>query len=156
MRFAATASDTGSPDRRLLALFRASATVPPLRNRSADLPCLVTAVLADLAPHRDVRLSPDALRVLSRHRWPGNVGELADALTHALRRRPVGSIVPEDLPAYCQSTPRGTLREVDRIERDAIVAALRDAGGNRVAAAAALGLARSTLYRKIRQYGITA
>jgi transcriptional regulator of acetoin/glycerol metabolism len=113
-------------------------------------------VLADLAPHRDVRLSPGALRLLGRHRWPGNVRELEDALAHALGRRPVGCIDAEDLPAYCQSTPRSALREVDRIERDAIVGALRDAGGNRVAAAAALGLARSTLYRKIRQYGITA
>ncbi|HTK64342.1 MAG TPA: helix-turn-helix domain-containing protein [Pseudonocardia sp.] len=158
-RFAATATDTGRPDspyRRLLALFHASATVPPLRNRSADLHALVAAVLTDLAPHRDVRLSPGALRLLGRHRWPGNVRELRDALAHALRRRPVGRIEPEDLPAYCQSDTRGALREVDRIERDAIVAALRDAGGNRVAAATALGLARSTLYRKIRQYGITA
>lgn len=158
-RFAATATDTGRPDapyRRLLALFRASATVPPLRNRSADLHALVAAALTDLAPHRDVRLSPGALRLLGRHRWPGNVRELEDALAHALRRRPVGRIEPEDLPAYCQSETRGALREVDRIERDAIVAALRDAGGNRVAAATALGLARSTLYRKIRQYGITA
>ena len=59
-----------------------------------------------------------------------------------------------DLPASCQSTPRSTLRPVDEVERDAIVAAIRDAGGNRKAAAAALGLARSTLYRKIRQYGL--
>jgi transcriptional regulator of acetoin/glycerol metabolism len=68
----------------------------------------------------------------------------------------VGRIEAEDLPAYCHSAPRRALRPVDEIERDAIVVALREAGGNRVAAAAALGLARSTLYRKIRQYGITA
>lgn len=158
-RLAATATGADRSDaahRPLLALFRASATVPPLRNRSTDLHALVSALLADLAPHRDVRPSQDALRVLGRHRWPGNVRELADALAAALRRRPVGRIEPDDLPAWCQSAPRGALRAVDRIERDAIVTALREAGGNRVAAAAALGLARSTLYRKIRQYGITA
>jgi transcriptional regulator of acetoin/glycerol metabolism len=93
--------------------------------------------------------------VLARHDWPGNVSELAEALTAALHRRPVGRIEVGDLPASCQSTSRGELRAVDRVERDAIVGALRDSGGNRVAAAAALGLARSTLYRKIRQYGIT-
>jgi sigma-54 dependent transcriptional regulator, acetoin dehydrogenase operon transcriptional activator AcoR len=152
---AATATDAGRPD-GLLALFRASATVPPLRHRSPDLPAVVAAVLADLAPHRDVRLSRDALRLVAQYRWPGNVRQLAEALTSALRRRPVGCIEAEDLPAYCHSTPRRLLRPVDEIERDAIVAALRGAGGNRVAAAAALGLARSTLYRKIRQYGITA
>ena len=80
---------------------------------------------------------------------------MREALAAALTRRPVGVIQVPDLPAFCQSSPRSALRPVDEIERDAIVAALRDADGNRVAAAAALGLARSTLYRKIRQYGIT-
>ncbi|QYN39192.1 Fis family transcriptional regulator [Pseudonocardia sp. DSM 110487] len=139
----------------LLTLFGTSATVPPLRNRSGDLPALVDALLAGLAAHRDVRLSREALRLLSRYDWPGNVRQLRDALASALRRRPVGRIEAADLPAFCQSAPRSSLRPVDQAERDAIVNALRDAGGNRVAAAAALGLARSTLYRKIRQYRIT-
>lgn len=155
---AATATDAGgagSPHHRLLAVFRASATMPPLRNRSSDLPGLVTALLADLAPHRELRLSREALRLVGRYRWPGNVRQLEEALASALHRRPVGCIEAQDLPAFCQSVPRSALRPVDEIERDAIVTALRDADGNRVAAAAALGLARSTLYRKIRQYGIT-
>jgi transcriptional regulator of acetoin/glycerol metabolism len=93
--------------------------------------------------------------MLGRYDWPGNVRQLRDALASALRRRPVGRIEAADLPEFCQSTPRLSLRPVDQAERDAIVNALRESGGNRVAAAAALGLARSTLYRKIRQYGIT-
>ncbi|WP_214371062.1 sigma-54-dependent Fis family transcriptional regulator [Pseudonocardia sp. H11422] len=152
---AAEACRTDSPHHPLLAVFRASATVPPLRNRSSDLAALATALLSDLAPHRDVRLSREALRLVGRYRWPGNVRELEEALASALRRRPVGCIEAQDLPAFCQSTPRSSLRPVDEIERDAIVTALRETGGNRVAAAATLGLARSTLYRKIRQYGIT-
>jgi transcriptional regulator of acetoin/glycerol metabolism len=156
-RFAATAAEAGfaeSARPQLVALFGASATVPPLRDRLLDLKALVWLLLNDLAPHRQVRLSPEALRVLGRHRWPGNVGELRETLAHALRRRPAGSIEPEDLPASCQSAPRRELRAVDWAERDAIVTALREAGGNRVAAAASLGLARSTLYRKIRHYGL--
>ncbi len=82
--------------------------------------------------------------------------ELRETLDAALRRRPVGVVEVGDLPESCQSTPRGALRPVDQAERDAIVAALRDSDGNRTAAAAALGVARSTLYRKIAQYGITA
>jgi transcriptional regulator of acetoin/glycerol metabolism len=139
----------------LLALFRTSATVPPLRNRTGDLPALADALLAELAAGREVGLSREALRLVVRHDWPGNVGQLRDALASALRRRPVGRIEAADLPEFCHSTPRSALRPVDQAERDAIVTALRAAGGNRVAAAAALGLARSTLYRKIRQYGIT-
>ena len=157
-RLAATAADAqcGPAVAEMLAGFRRSVTVPPLRNRSGDLPSLVTDVLADLAPGRDARLSAEALRTLTRHGWPGNVQELRNALDTALRRRPVGVVEVGDLPESCQSAPRGALRPVDQAERDAIVVALRESDGNRAAAATALGVARSTLYRKIAQYGITA
>lgn len=157
-RLAATAAATvpyASAQPALLTRFRCSVTVPPLRNRSGDLPSLVTDLLAELGPGRDVRLSAEALRTLARYPWPGNVGELRDALDAAVRRRPVGVVQAADLPEFCQSAPRGALRPVDQAERDTIVGALRESGGNRVAAAAALGVARSTLYRKIAQYGIT-
>ena len=150
---AATAA--GPADGELLTLFQTSVTVPPLRNRASDLPALAAALLAELAPQRRVGLSPEAQRLLQRYGWPGNLRQLREALEFALRRRPVGRIEVADLPAFCQSNPRVALRPVDEVERDAIVTALRDARGNRVAAAAALGLARSSLYRKIRQYGIT-
>ncbi|MEJ8281954.1 sigma-54-dependent Fis family transcriptional regulator [Pseudonocardia spirodelae] len=157
-RIAGTRSDTAAPDPARdaeLTRFRASVPVPPLRSRPADLPGLVTALLAELAPGRAVRLSGAALRTLAAHPWPGNVAELRDALTAALGRRPVGTVEAADLPASCRSAPSATLRPVDRAERDTIVAALRDSDGNRAAAAAALGVARSTLYRKIAQYRIT-
>jgi sigma-54 dependent transcriptional regulator, acetoin dehydrogenase operon transcriptional activator AcoR len=150
---AATAA--GPADGELLTLFQTSVTVPPLRNRASDLPALVDALLAELAPQRRVGPSREAQRLLQRYGWPGNLRQLREALEFALRRRPVGRIEVADLPAFCQSSPRVALRPVDEVERDAIVTALRDARGNRVAAAAALGLARSSLYRKIRQYGIT-
>lgn len=158
VRLAATATDTtrcGPAFSGLLATFGRSVTVPPLRNRSGDLPALVTSMLAELAPGRDSRLSAGGLRTLARYGWPGNLGELREALDLALRRRPVGVVEAGDLPEFCQSAPRAALRPVDQAERDAIVQALRGSGGNRAAAAVALGLARSTLYRKITQYGIT-
>jgi transcriptional regulator of acetoin/glycerol metabolism len=156
--FGATSAEVDGPDgvrQPVWGLFRASATVPPLRHRGADLIALAEALLAELAPHRDIRLTREALRVLTAYHWPGNVRQLHSTLAAAVRARPVGAIDVADLPAHCQSAPRVPLRPVDEVERDAIVAALRDAGGNRKASAAALGLARSTLYRKIRQYGIT-
>lgn len=156
---AATATEAGAPGSvhpLLLSVFRVSATLPPLRYRGTDIAVLATVLLTTLAPNRDVQLSPDALRVMGRYRWPGNVAQLSAALNEALTRRPVGCIEIADLPAYCQSAPRTSLRPIDEIERDAIVVALRETGGNRVVAAVALGIARSTLYRKIRHYGITA
>lgn len=79
----------------------------------------------------------------------------AGAPVRAVRAAEGGSPAWRAASAAVGRTPHGSLRPVDQAERDAIVNALRDAGGNRVAAAAALGLARSTLYRKIRQYRIT-
>lgn len=157
-RLAATAAQGGTaeaPHHPLLALFQASASVPPLRHRSTDVPVLVRALLAQLAPHREVRLDGEAMRLVVRCRWPGNLRQLREALASALHLRPVGCIQAQDLPTYCSSVPRSSLRPVDEAERDAIVTALRSAGGNKVAAATELGLARSTLYRKIRQYGIS-
>lgn len=155
VRLAATATGRAAVPAALPATFARSVTVPPLRSRTGDLAALTAGVLADLAPGREVRLSPGVQRTLARHGWPGNVRELRDALAAALRRRPVGAIEVGDLPESCQSSPRGTLRPVDQAERDTIVGALRESAGNRVAAAAALGIARSTLYRKIAHYRIT-
>jgi len=152
---AGVSEPSGTDRGALLALFRQSTTVPPLRHRTGDLMAFVRSILQELAPHRELRLSPDASRVLGRYRWPGNVRELREVLACTVSRRPVGVIQAEDLPAYCQSASRSPLRQVDQIERDAIIDAIRRAKGNRKAAAAALGFSRSTLYRKIQQYGIT-
>ncbi|MFC5992852.1 sigma-54-dependent Fis family transcriptional regulator [Pseudonocardia hispaniensis] len=154
----ATANASERPDidqGALFALFRQSATLPPLRYRTGDLMALVRFILHELAPHRELQVSHDATRVLGRYRWPGNIRELREVLASTVARRPVGVIQAEDLPAYCQSVSRSPLRQVDQIERDAIITAIRQASGNRKAAAAALGFSRSTLYRKIQLYGIT-
>lgn len=152
---AAWPSHQDDPYQALLHHFDTSVTVPPLRHRGADIAELANAMVTSLAPHRDVRLSREAVRAILRYEWPGNARQLQEALASALSRRPVGAIDVTDLPAFCQSAPRSWLTHLDEVERDAIVEALHDHEGNRVAAAAALGLARSTLYRKIKHYGIT-
>lgn len=156
----ATVSEThpGSdlPFRVLLAHFRKSVSVPPLRHRIEDLPILVSRVLANLTEHRGVTVSPAAMRVICRYAWPRNVRQLEEALESALLRRPVGEIQLADLPGFCQSSARRQLSGMEAGERDMIVNALRDAGGNRVRAAESLGIARSSLYRKLKVYGITS
>lgn len=139
----------------LMASGRHSVMVLPLRHRSCELRRLVSDLLAELAPDRTTRVSAEALRILTRYSWPGNVAELREVLQEVLQRRAVEMIEAQDLPTSVHSAPRFRLRPVDQAERDTIVEALRESGGNRMAAAAALGLARSTLYRKIAQYGIT-
>lgn len=158
--FVATLSDSSLdsdlPFHALLTHFDAAITVPPLRSRTTDLPEITASVLREAAPERGVRISPEARRVIARYSWPRNITQLREALLHALRRRPVGEIQEHDLPAYCQTTARHTLTPIEAAERDAIVEALREHGGNRVAAAQHLGMSRSSLYRKLDAYGIRA
>jgi transcriptional regulator of acetoin/glycerol metabolism len=94
------------------------------------------------------------MRVICGYSWPGNIRQLEEALRAAVGRRPVGELQPEDLPGYCHQSARRQLSGLEALERDAIVRALHDADGNRVQAAAALGIARSSLYRKLRSFGI--
>ena len=145
--------DTG-PLRDLLPHFQRSATVPPLRHRIDDLPALARQLLAKNSHGRSTSLNAAAMRTMARYTWPGNLRQLDDALRIALGQRPVGEIKPEDLPGYCCQVSGRPLSALESIERDAILLALRDAGGNRVQAAATLGIARSSLYRKLKSFGI--
>jgi transcriptional regulator of acetoin/glycerol metabolism len=156
---AATLSDasleSGLPFRELLPYFQTAVTLPSLRQRTADIATLVTQLLGGLAPHREVHLSPEALRLVTRYTWPRNITQLEEALASALRKKPVGTIDERDLPGYCHTTARRDLSPLQEADRDAVIAALKTAGGNRVHAAKALGLARSSLYRRLKEYGIT-
>jgi sigma-54 dependent transcriptional regulator, acetoin dehydrogenase operon transcriptional activator AcoR len=145
--------DTG-PVRDLLPHFQRSASVPPLRHRIDDLPALTRQLLAKNSHGRTTSLNATAMRTMARYTWPGNLRQLDDALRTAIGHRPVGEIQPEDLPGYCCQTSGRTLSALESIERDAIIQALREASGNRVQAAATLGIARSSLYRKLKSFGI--
>jgi len=147
--------DSDLPFRDLLVHFQQAVTVPPLRHRIEDVDTVVTQVLNEISEGRNTRVGPAAMRVIRRYSWPRNITQLKEALAAALLRRPVGDIQPEDLPGYCHDSARRQLTGMEALERDAIVKALRDAGGNRVQAAATLGIARSSLYRKLKSFGIT-
>jgi sigma-54 dependent transcriptional regulator, acetoin dehydrogenase operon transcriptional activator AcoR len=147
--------DSDLPFREVLVHFLQAATVPPLRHRIDDIPAVVVQVLARLSGSRETSVSPAAMRVICRYSWPRNIHQLEEALRAALIRRPVGDLQPQDLPGYCHNLAGRQLTGLESIERDAIVRALHDAGGNRVQAAAALGIARSSLYRKLKSFGIS-
>jgi transcriptional regulator of acetoin/glycerol metabolism len=147
--------DSDLPFRDLLVHFQHAVTVPPLRHRTEDMETVVGQVLVEISQGRSTRVGPAAMRVVSRYSWPRNITQLKEALTAALLRRPVGDIQPEDLPGYCHDSARRQLSGIEAVERDAIVKALRDADGNRVQAAMTLGIARSSLYRKLKSFGIS-
>jgi transcriptional regulator of acetoin/glycerol metabolism len=132
-----------------------SVTLPALRERPED----VRELLPVLAP-RPVPGQPplawtlDALRALEEHPWPGNVTELAHVVRAlAEHRRVTGPVRRAELPDPVREGPAARrLSPMEHAERAAILAALRRNGGNKARAAAALGIGRATLYRKLRGY----
>jgi sigma-54 dependent transcriptional regulator, acetoin dehydrogenase operon transcriptional activator AcoR len=150
----ATVGPGGGPA-ELLALFPRTVAVPPLRHRVEDVAELVPHLLARLGRGAELTCSPDALRVLLRHRWPGNVEQLHQVLRKTVARRRSGELVPADLPPEARAITRRVLTPLEAIECDAIVDALLDNDGNKAEAARHLGMSRATIYRKIRGYGIS-
>ncbi|MFE1798941.1 helix-turn-helix domain-containing protein [Streptomyces sp. NPDC059517] len=129
--------------------------LPALRERPDD----IRELLAELTPRPAPGQPPltwtlDALHALERHTWPGNVTELAQ-LVRALAegRRTVGPVRRAELPdPVREGPPARPLSPMEHAERTAILEALRSHGGNKARTAAALGIARATLYRKLRAY----
>ncbi|RZT83783.1 transcriptional regulator of acetoin/glycerol metabolism [Pseudonocardia sediminis] len=139
----------------LLGSFPRTIEVPPLRHHIEDVAELVPYLLQRLTRGADLRCSPEAMRVLMRNRWPGNVDQLYQVLRKVVARRRTGTIRPDDLPPETRAITRRVLTPLEAIECDAIVDALLDADGNKAEAARRLGMSRATIYRKIRGYGIS-
>jgi len=151
-----------------------SVRIPPLRERTEDVPLLAERFLSRMAAEheRDVRgIAPDAMSALCAHDWPGNVRELENTIERAvlltrgerLRRADLwpaepGVAFPEedastDREAPWGELPLGPLREVLAVpERWIILRALRHHGGNRQETARTLGINRTTLFNKMRKY----
>jgi two-component system response regulator HydG len=133
--------------------------VPPLRERLDDLAAIVAAILKEQGKH--LALSDSALEVLSAHDWPGNVRELKNAVASAaafadgpaLEARHFTMLTHKRRDPTLDRLPLGG-RTLDALERAAIKQTLARLGGNKTQAAQALGIASSTLYEKIKKYGI--
>jgi DNA-binding NtrC family response regulator len=138
-------------------------TLPPLRDRSDDIPILCEHFLKEICDSKHTarkRISPEVMRRFSAYRWPGNVRELRNTLEsmmvladgevlaeHDLPER----ITQEALPAVSSGAiPSGLTME--QLERLAITKTLQECTGNRTHAAARLGISVRTLQRKLRQY----
>ena len=148
--------DLDNPHRALASLALTRHELQPLRTYPHKLAAFAKSVLAELLPESTVELAPSALHLLATQPWPGNIRELRAVLEYAARGRERGMIVEHDLPDTVRmntSTAR-SLTLMETAERDAIVAALRTSNGNRAAAAAELGIGRTTLYARLRRYGI--
>jgi transcriptional regulator of acetoin/glycerol metabolism len=131
--------------------------LPPLRERPGDVPVLARHILASHGI--EARVNAEASAALSRHTWPGNVRELRNVLLQAAEQAEGGEITAASLasliPVPATEKPPPMLSGLEDAEKEAIVRALRDNGGNVSRAATALGLHRVTLHRKMERYGIS-
>ena len=129
--------------------------LPGLAQCREHLPSLVQEVLAERPdPESATRFAPAVWDRLMSWPWPGNVAELHHTVVLLARRAEGGIVEMDDLPNELR-TPRRELGMLESAEREAVADALRAAGGNRAHAARALGIGRNTLYRKMREFGIT-
>ncbi|GAA0925718.1 helix-turn-helix domain-containing protein [Virgisporangium aurantiacum] len=138
----------------LLQCFPRTVEVPPLRHHAEDVHDLVRLFLTKLSPDGRLVCSPEAMQVLVRSSWPGNIEQLGNVMKKVIQHRRTGSIQPDDLPPECRTVSRRLLNPLESMERDAIVQSLLDASGNKAKAANSLGMSRATIYRKIHEYGI--
>ncbi|WP_312015640.1 sigma-54-dependent Fis family transcriptional regulator [Bradyrhizobium liaoningense] len=138
--------------------------IPPLRERADDIPMLVDHFVAQARTRYglgDCRFSPEALALLQGHDWPGNVRELRNRVESLLLTSASEVIEPSDLADLYLSVRTDVhagnglgLSLTEATERDLIARTLRSCNGNVAATASALGLAKSTVYAKLRHYQI--
>jgi transcriptional regulator of acetoin/glycerol metabolism len=153
---ATTGTERNSPlvDMLVLPFFTHTVTVPALRHRIEDLEELVPMLLNELT-RGEARMDGEAMRQLCKLPWPGNVVQLRSVLAETVTRQRSGVIGIDKLPAECRSLTRRKLTRLEAMERDAIVRSLSENDGSKADAAEALGLSRATIYRKIKDFGIT-
>lgn len=134
--------------------------VPSLRDRRDDIPLLTQHFVERTAgPGFDTTILPDAMDLLRQYDWPGNVRELANAIERAVALNTNGPIRKEDLPTAVQSSTGPSIARgngslsIAEAERHAIEHALKRANNNKIEAARLLGIGKTTLYRKLKEYG---
>ena len=140
--------------------------VPPLRDRTEDIPLLAEYFLREFTTaygRKPKELTPQAYEVLQSHHWPGNVRELKNLIERIVILNPQVRVDARHIPL---ATPRrttldratdrfGSLQEVrEAVERDYILKKLEETNGNMTRTAELLGLERSNLYRKMKTLGI--
>jgi two-component system, NtrC family, response regulator AtoC len=139
--------------------------LPPLRERTGDIPLLAQKFLKEFATENEKNVnefSPDALELLIHYSWPGNVRELRTAIEHAVVLCRGGKISARDLPpsiragAVPSAQPAQALAANDltvkEAEKQLIMRALKETNGNRTLAAEKIGMSRRTFHRKLHVY----
>ncbi len=132
--------------------------VPPLRQRAEDIPLLVEHFARQVAPpgRPPVKVTAEAMALLSRYPWPGNVRELRNVVERLSvlsdDREVTAAEIALHLPATLPEELDGTMQPLEEVERRHILEVLQRCGGNRTRAARVLGVDPKTLYNKLKSY----
>jgi transcriptional regulator of acetoin/glycerol metabolism len=125
----------------------------PLRLRKHDIPGLILNMLEAMGSR--VHFTPGAISTLLAHNWPGNISELEAEVRAAARLRSVGDITDKDLGRLHARAGTPQLSALDAVLRATIEDELLRNQGNKLAAARALNISRTTLYKRMRDFGIS-
>ncbi|GIX02018.1 MAG: acetoacetate metabolism regulatory protein AtoC [Thermogutta sp.] len=140
--------------------------IPPLRERREDIPLLVEHLLKKIAGDKPFSLGPGAMEVLQEHDWPGNVRELYHTLERVFligNGEITAELLRAEIAQFPTKTPKSSSERggianfqeaINQAERELLERALREAGGNKTAAAAALGMKPSTFRDKLAKHGL--
>ena len=137
--------------------------IPPLRERPEDILPLAVRLLEDICrelSRTSLTLSPGVEKALLSYRWPGNVRELRNVMERAAILQESGEVLEADrLPAEIRTPGAGTMAgggagSLEEIERDHILRAYEEHGKKITPVAKALGISRTTLYEKLKKYGL--
>jgi two-component system response regulator HydG len=136
--------------------------IPALRERRQDIPLLATFLLNRMSRSsgRNYSLSAEAMQALLAYDWPGNVRELENCIERCCAMNSGPVIHSVDLPSYItgspqDSAPRTPASRISRLadlEKEAILGAINQLNGDKLMAARLLGIGKTTLYRKLREY----
>jgi DNA-binding NtrC family response regulator len=138
--------------------------LPPLRDRKEDIRPLAENFLERVgqARHMQYSINPEALKLLQFYEWPGNVRELENCLERAVAMSPGSVLQAADFPPHIRSASLRTvgpekqarILPLAELEKQAILDALHQLNGDKLMTARALGIGKTTLYRKLKEYGI--
>jgi two-component system response regulator HydG len=142
-----------------------SLRLPALRDRKEDIRPLAEHFLQRSGNVRQVQfsLNHEALKVLQFYDWPGNVRELENCLERAVAMSQGPVLQPADFPPHIRTAPlravapgkQARILPLAELEKQAILEALQQLNGDKLMTARALGIGKTTLYRKLKEYGIT-
>jgi len=134
--------------------------IPPLRERKDDISFLALHFLEKFSREKGKKIvdfSPEVMEIFLAHTWPGNVRELENVIEHAVIIGKKDEIYSKDLPQYLLQKPlQGKeLATLQDFEKDLILKTLKETNWNKHKAAQKLKINRSTLYGKMRRYGLS-